>query len=256
MDVNFLAISVGNTRTRIGSFLDGKLADSAVFDNTALDVITTHLDQAYEPLRDKSESCVVLASVNPPVDEQVAGIVKSNLGASLYRIESDLKVPIGRHLDPETLIGQDRLLNAAAAYDTLKQTCVVIDAGTAMTVDFIDGAGTFHGGAIAPGANMMLESLHGGTSQLPEVRLVKPDEPIGHSTAQAMLTAVYYGMRGMVRELVEQYAEIAGAFPMVVATGGDAAFLFEDDDLVDRVVEDLTLQGMAVTLQTVMRAES
>ena len=53
------------------------------------------------------------------------------------------------------MVGEDRLLNAAAAFDKLNQSCVVVDAGTALTIDYIDGKGTFHGGAIVPGAQLI-----------------------------------------------------------------------------------------------------
>jgi type III pantothenate kinase len=145
-------------------------------------------------------------------------------------------------------VGEDRLLNAAAAYGELKQACIVVDAGTALTVDFIDGAGTFHGGAIAPGARLMLDALHGQTAQLPEVELKPPAEPIGHSTVEAMRTAAFHGLRGMVRELVEKFAETVGQYPLVIATGGDAELLFKDYELIERIVPDLTLRGLAVTV--------
>jgi pantothenate kinase type III len=61
-----------------------------------------------------------------------------------------------------------------------------------------------------------------------------------------MLLGVHEGLRGMVRQLVERYAEHYGAFPMVVATGGDAETLFSGDDLVDRIVPELVLMGIAV----------
>jgi type III pantothenate kinase len=147
-------------------------------------------------------------------------------------------------------------LNAAAAYDVLHQACVVVDAGTAMTVDFVDGEGTYHGGAIAPGAKMMLDALHGHTDQLPQVGWEKPLEPIGHNTAEAMRSGVFHGMRGMVRELVEQYAQISGAYPIVVVTGGDAQLLFDDYDLVDRIVPELVLRGIESTVRVAMQSDS
>jgi type III pantothenate kinase len=159
-------------------------------------------------------------------------------------------------LDPEAIVGEDRLLSAAAAYDVLKQACVVVDAGTAVTIDFVDGAGTFHGGAILPGAQVMLDSLHERTAQLPEIVFTKPKEPIGHNTEQAMLTAVFYGVRGAVRELVEQYAQVLGSFPIVVATGGDAEMLFGDYELVERIVPDLGLMGIALTYDRAIQGES
>ena len=69
-----------------------------------------------------------------------------------------------------------------------------------------------------------------------------------------MRSAVFHGLRGMARELTEKYAEVAGSYPAVVATGGDAEMLFGDYELVERVVPDLTLLGMALTLQAAQQA--
>ena len=65
-----------------------------------------------------------------------------------------------------------------------------------------------------------------------------------------MLRGVYHGIRGMVWKLVEQYAEAYEAFPTVIATGGDAETLFHDDELIERIVPDLTLHGIMVTART------
>lgn len=257
MSDHLLAVSIGNTRTRIGAFVQGKLSVSLAVENRSLgETLEAKLQEAVSALSGQMPVHAMLASVNPPLTESVRLALAKATGDEVLMVEDDLNVPIGRQLDPETIVGQDRLLNAAAAYDVLKQACVVVDAGTAMTVDFIDGAGTFHGGAIMPGAQMMLDALHQSTAQLPAITMAKPDEPIGHNTAQAMRTAVYHGLRGAVRELVEQYAQSAGTFPMVVATGGSAMMLFEAFDLVDRLVPDLTLLGMGVTLKRHLAGES
>ncbi len=255
MNINALAISIGNTRTRLGTFVDGKLIERQFLTNQSMSALPEVLAQTYSALRDKDDAPVVLASVNPSLTDRVAQAVAQQLGRTPLRIERDLKVPIGRQLDRESIVGEDRLLNAAAAYDTLKSACVIVDAGTAVTIDFVDGAGTFHGGAIAPGARMMLQSLQVGTGQLPEVELARPEEPIGHNTAEAMRCGVFYGLRGMVKELAEQYAEIAGNYPTIVATGGDAELLFGDWELIERHVPDLTLLGIGVTLQTARTAD-
>ena len=250
MKVSLLAISVGNTRTHTGTFIDGKLVATADLDHEHPDRLIEALDQAHELLSENGHTEVLLASVNPPATERLLKLIQQRIpDMRVRRVEADMPIPIGRQLDHETLVGEDRLLNAAAAYDVLKQACVIIDAGTAITVDFVDGAGTFHGGAIGPGAQLMLDSLHQHTAQLPEVELARPVEAIGHNTQEAMRSAMFFGLRGMVRELVEQYAEVAGAYPMVIATGGDAEFLFKDYPLVERIVPDLALLGLAVTLQ-------
>ncbi|MEE9212188.1 MAG: type III pantothenate kinase [Phycisphaeraceae bacterium] len=250
MNINLLAIIVGNARTRIGTFVDDKLIDTRIVDNKRVADLGPALTSMFQPLADKPDAVVMLASVQPDICDQVTQQVRDVLGKKVVRVEQDLPIPIGRKLDPETIVGDDRLLNAAAAYDVLKQACVVVDAGTAITVDLVDGAGTFHGGAIGPGAQMNLTALHERTAQLPEVELKKPAEPIGHNTVEAIRSGVFFGLRGMVRELVELYAEQADAFPIVVVTGGDAQLLFDGYDLVDRIVPDLTLLGMAATLKT------
>lgn len=245
--VNLLAINIGNTRTQLGTFASGQLENTEVFSNSNPD-IAEYLKRAYEPIRDSADAIVVLASTCQDQAGLVSGAVNSVLDMGVVRIEEDVVVPIGRQLDPEAIVGQDRLLNAAAAFDVMRQACVVVDAGTAVTVDFVDGVGTFHGGAIVCGARMMLDALGKNAAQLPMVELEKPSELIGHSTVEAMRCGVFYGIRGIVRELVEQYAEVAGTFPVVVATGGDGEFLFGDYQLVDRVVPDLTLLGMKLAL--------
>lgn len=255
MNLNLLAISIGNTRTRLGTFLDGKLAATQTLNNQLSDKDwADRLKEAHAPLADTDDSLTIMASVNPPVAERLTAILSHPLGLTPNRVEQDLAIPIGRQLDRECLVGDDRLLNAAAAYDVLKQACVIVDAGTAVTVDYVDGAGTFHGGAIAPGAGMMLASLHEHTAQLPEVTLAKPEEPIGHNTAEAMRTAAYHGIRGMVRELVEQYATVAGSYPIVIATGGDAELLFKDDEFFDRIAPDLTVMGIVLTAKTAQQS--
>jgi type III pantothenate kinase len=252
MNANLIAISVGNTNTRVGTFVDGKLSATHVALSRDVAAVEGLVRTSWEQVKGLFKPAIVQASVNPKPSEDLGRWISANLGTKPLRVERDLKIPIGRHLDRETLVGDDRLLNAAAAYDVLKQSCVVVDAGSAITIDFIDGAGTFHGGAIAPGAAMMLHSLHAGTALLPEVSLQRPEEAIGHNTAEAMRSGVFHGLRGMTRELVEQFAENAGVFPLVVATGGDAVLLFDGWELIDRIVPDLTLQGIAVTWQSSM----
>jgi len=255
-NVNLLAIGVGNSRTRIGGFEDGQLVANHSFSNRQPEVLPEEIERAWRQLRQREGACVLLASSNPPFAQKLVDALGGRLESRILRVEKDLPIPIGRQLDREAIVGEDRLLNAAAAYDVLKQACVVVDAGTAITIDFVDGAGTFHGGAIAPGAQLMLDSLASHTAQLPEIEFDTPVEPIGHNTGEAMRSGAFHGLRGLVREMVEKIAEHAGAFPLVVATGGNSEKLFRDWELVERVSPDLTLLGMAVTLRVALKAES
>ena len=256
MSVNLIAINIGNTRTQVAAVVDGEVIDVVACDPQDTAMLTDAVRIANAELVDKTQRVAMVASVNSEGEDVIDQVVRETIEARTTYAHRDVPIPIGLQLDPEAIVGVDRLVNAAAAYDVLKQSCVVVDAGTAVTVDFVDGTGTFHGGAIAPGARLMMRSLHKYTSQLPEVEPAAPIEPVGHNTVEAMRTGVYYGLRGMVRELVEQFAQVAGTFPLVVATGGDAQWLFEDFDLLDRLVPDLTLRGLAVTLRAALERET
>lgn len=255
MNVTLLAVNIGNTRTRIGAWVDGELQPAVSILHSDDAALRDALKSAWALCQEAGNSelaRVVVASVHPQRTTDIVAMVRDVLGVSPLRIEKDLIAPVGRQLDREAIVGEDRLLNAAGAFSVTKQACAIIDAGTAITVDFVDGAGTFHGGAIAPGATMMLQTLHNHTAQLPEVSLARPKEAIGHNTVEAMRCGVFHGLRGMVRELVEHYAGVAGAYPLVVATGGDAALLFEDYPLVERIAPDLSLIGIAAAMQTMI----
>lgn len=251
-----IAVSVGNTRTQLGQFAEGELKQSDRLPNSDLAPIMQTITKWWKGIADVPGAAILLASVNDAFADRLASTVEDQLSVDLYRVGDDVPIPIGQQLDPETITGVDRLLNAAAAFDRVKQACVVIDAGTAVTVDFVDGEGTFHGGAIGPGATMQLHSLHEHTAALPELSFREPEhEAFGRNTAQAMLQGVFHGIRGMAQRLVEQYAEHYGAFPMVIATGGDAAVLFEKEELIDRIVPELTLMGIAVAARHALSDE-
>jgi type III pantothenate kinase len=243
--LELLAVSIGNTRARIGHFRGTALESVAVLPvNDLPALVAAILDAKLGP-----GAPVVLASVNPPVTvalaEQLAPAIRGRDG-DLYLFGRDLAVPMQRALTDDMTVGQDRLLSALGAYARAKQACIIVDAGTAITVDFVDGEGVFQGGAIAPGLNAMLKAMHTTTAALPELRFdpIPDSEPFGKDTRSAMLLGVQAAARGLVRHLVERYSEAFGAYPQIVATGGDARVLFENDDLIEAIVPDLTLIGM------------
>jgi len=246
-----IAISVGNTRTRIGHFRGGALEHARAVlstDNDALAREVLDLKPA-DPA-----APVVIASVNPPVSSRLelalAGPIEGR-GGAVYRLGRDVQIPIANALRDDSTVGQDRLLNALGAYSRAKQACVIVDAGTAITMDFVDGEGVFQGGAIAPGLALMLRALHDRTAALPDIAFepVPDSEPFGKDTPSAMRLGAQSAIRGMVRTLAERYAEALGAYPQIVATGGDAGVLFEGDEVIEHIVPDLTLMGIHAACQ-------
>lgn len=245
-----VAVSVGNTSIHVARLAGGTPEEVTQFDlvddTKAVDLVATWLKGI-----DEADRAILVASVNPAADERLRDRLATAVGGDILEIERDLAAPIGRGLDPESIVGVDRLLAAAAAWDELKQACIVIDAGTAVTVDFVDGEGTFQGGAILPGITSMLEAVHRDTALLPEIEFAVPEgDPWGRNTTAAIQRGVEAAIAGGAWKLVERYALHYGGFPLVVATGGDAATLFRDDELVSRIVPDLVIRGMAIAWRT------
>ncbi|MBX3376977.1 MAG: type III pantothenate kinase [Phycisphaeraceae bacterium] len=241
-----VTVSVGNTRTAVGVFRGPELYHSAAVLNSDLDAATEAITSA--PVSNPNAP-VVVASVNDPIAGPLldrAAEAVSRRGGDIYRFGKDLAIPIQNSLVDDTTVGQDRLLNALGAFSRAKQACIVIDAGTAITVDFVDGQGVFQGGAIAPGLHLMLRSLHEHTAALPSITFERPNDAdvFGKDTAGAMRLGVRAAAVGLVRFLAERYAEFYGAYPQIIATGGDARVLFEGDDLVEQIVPNLTLFGI------------
>lgn len=244
---SILAVAVGNSRTRIGLFdADGLHRPESAANSTA----SEPAERVRARLADDPSALVVISGVNPHLTEAIETELERDaegIRAGIYLIGRDVQIPIRHNVQSPERVGHDRLLNALGAFARSKQACVVIDAGTAVTIDFVDGEGVFQGGAILPGLSMMLRSLHEGTAALPEVAFtpVGADRPFGKVTEEAMRLGVMAAVLGAVRELLDRYAEAYGGYPRVIATGGDAPVLFEQgESVVEHIVPDLQLIGI------------
>ena len=139
-----------------------------------------------------------------------------------------------------------------AALDSGSRPALVIDLGTACTVDLIAPDGGFEGGAIFPGVFLSARALHTGTATLPQLSPDSSDStppPVGKSTQAAIASGLYWGTIGAVRELVDQISQQCDNSPQLFFTGGGAPQLvahFQDDHHTIRHIPHLVLAGMAL----------
>jgi type III pantothenate kinase len=142
-------------------------------------------------------------------------------------------------------IGPDRLANAVAARRRFGAPVVVVDFGTAVTFDVVNGRGDYVGGIIAPGLAAMTDYLHEKTALLPRIKIREIGTAVGKSTEQAMLIGAVHGYRGLVRELIgELKRELCTKKLPVVATGGYAGLIAGKLPEISAVAPDLTLEGL------------
>lgn len=157
---------------------------------------------------------------------------------------------------PPEGVGLDRLYAAAAAAELCAGSCIVVDAGTALTVDAVTVEGpvrAFLGGAIAPGPSLLAAALAEGTSRLPRIQPEPGARALGRSTEEALRAGIGLGFRGAARALVEGLAAEAGfgAVP-VLLTGGARAHLMQPEPFTPRplrVVPDLVHRGLLAALR-------
>lgn len=246
MDINLMVLNVGNSRLAAGAFVGGELTDVVRVGVSEREEWPKVISKTWEKIAGRTPSAIVAASVNPAAAEPLELVIEQQTGRKAAWIGREIDLPIQVLTESPAETGVDRVLNIAAAYEQLESACVVVDAGSAITVDFCNDNGDFLGGAISPGLSMMLDSLHEKTARLPRVQFEVPQGAVGRSTSSAICHGVYHGIRGMVKELVENYATDLGRWPDLIATGGDARTLFEGWELIHAIAPDLTLYGMAL----------
>ena len=143
-------------------------------------------------------------------------------------------------------VGADRKLNSVAGIEKYGYPLVIVDLGTAITLDIISQQGEYIGGIISPGMELGMEALFSHTAKLPQIVLKAPDNYIGKSTIEAIQSGIVYGTVGMVDTLIEGVFKELGAPCKVVATGGHAEILAFHSKIVTEVDPWLSLEGMRI----------
>ncbi len=248
MDINLLCFSAGNSRLAIGVFEAGQLTQVTRIAHEDRANWEGKIADAWSRIKDADEPAIAGASVIPAILEPLEVAVQKATGQKVLWVGRDLDLPIKVLTANPKETGPDRVLNVAAAYEQMEKACAVVDAGTAITVDFCNDQGEFVGGVIAPGLQMMLDALHEKTAKLPRVEFESPpaDELFGRDTTTAVRQGIFLAVRGLAQQAVEQFATHLGHWPDLIATGGDAQVLFQNWELVHAISPDLTLYGIAL----------
>lgn len=254
--MNILAIDIGNTNINIGLFVNDAerfiktVAGGAPdIDQKLTDILSEAWNQvpsvrsAKDPVRD---AVIVASSVKPQWTKLIKDICKSEFNENIKLIGKDIPLPIEMGVDNAAQVGTDRVVNAAAAFAVIEDAVAVADFGTAVTIDLVDEDGVFLGGVIAPGFEISAAALKDRTAKLPKVNVKPPKDPVGANTVDAINAGLYYSAVGLLRTVVEKYAEQIGRWPQVVATGSAFEIIKKDCDFVDSWVSHLAVRGVVL----------
>jgi len=239
-----LLFDIGNTNTHVGLADDARVIrqvdiPTAGWRNGAA-------TKALQRFVGKAEvNGAAVCSVVPRATPRVKRAVKALWNLPALELTPKTLCGVGIDYPKPGTIGPDRLANAVAAKHHFGAPVVVVDFGTAVTFDVVDGRGNYVGGIIAPGLAAMTDYLHEKTALLPRIQIREVSSAVGKSTEQAMLVGAVHGYRGLVRELIaELKRELEAKRLPVVATGGYAKLIAAKLPEISCVEPNLTLDGL------------
>jgi len=236
-----LTLDVGNTTVGIGAFADGELLAQV---SVPVDELGELAKRARKALPRRKVDGAILGSVNPQIEAVVAEWATELAGRPPLVAGREAPIPITVRVPEPEKVGADRLLAAAAAFDHAKRAVIIVDVGTAITVDAVNSRGEFLGGAIAPGLGLSARVLHSETALLPAVLPGQSPSAIGKNTPEAIASGLRRGLAGLIDRLVEEVRSEVDPAAAVVASGGGLADLASYCRTRFDVVEHLTLHGL------------
>lgn len=235
-----LCIDQGNTRAKIALFEGDELMDIQ-----QMEVLDTHFLESYF---EENEIKKTILSTVKPIDSKAIDFLEGS--CEFVEFTHETKIPVENLYETPETLGKDRLAGIVGAYSLLPENDVlVIDAGTAVTYDFISADAKYHGGTIAPGLSMRLSALNHFTDKLPLVPVEGAHPLLGKTTEEAIRSGV---VNGMIFEMEQYIFSLQEKYPNLITflTGGDC-FFFEQR-LKSRIFanENLVLIGLNKILMT------
>jgi len=251
-----LTIDVGNTQILGGLFNEKKIdlqfrritSAGTSSDELGLFLRSVIRENGFDP---DSVTDIACCSVVPAINHSLGSACLKYFKKEALFVQAGTKTGLKIKYNNPKDVGADRIANAIGGIERYPdRDLIIVDLGTATTVDAITIDREYLGGAIAPGLAMSMNALETGTAKLPSVEIAKPERSCGNSTIEAIQSGVFYGHIGLMRELTRRFEteSFGGRKPVVIGTGGFAR-LFESSGLFDEIIPDLVLQGLRTALE-------
>lgn len=189
------------------------------------------------------DACII-ASVVPQSIFNLRNLSRRYLNVEPLVIGENVDLGIAVRTSKPSEVGADRLVNAIGAQIVYRAPLIVIDSGTATTLDVVAADGGFEGGAIAPGIHLSVEALHTAAAKLPRVALKRPERVVGNDTVSAMQSGVFWGYIALIEGMIARIKAERGEEMTVVATGGVASLFHDATAAIDHFDPDLTIRGL------------
>jgi type III pantothenate kinase len=246
-----LAIDIGNTNLVIGCIRDdeilfkARIATDQTRTSDQYGVEIKNMIEAFGVKVNDITDCII-SSVVPPVFNSVrTGVIKV-IGKQPMVVGPGLKTGLNIHMDVPSQVGSDRIVIAVAALAEYQAPLILMDLGTATTIEVVEPENHYMGGIIFPGVKLSLDALTSRAAQLPGISLDKPKRVIGKNTVDSMRSGMLYGTAAMIDGLIERMEEELGHSSTLIATGGMAQFIAPLCKHSIILEKDLLLKGLNI----------
>ena len=246
-----LAIDIGNTNIVIGGIrgdqivFEARIATDRVKTSDQYGVEIMNILALFQTKPEDIKDCII-TSVVPPVFHSVrTGLLKAIRKEPIV-VGPGIKTGLNIQMDTPSQVGSDRIVIAVAALAEYEAPLVLLDLGTATTIDVVGRGNTYQGGCIIPGVRISMDALTSRTAQLPGISLDKPKRVIGKNTVDCMRSGIMYGTAAMLDGMLERVEEELGEPTTVVATGGMAQFIAPLCHREIHLEKDLLLKGLNI----------
>ena len=244
-----LAIDIGNSNISIGCLREDKIlfevriATDRARTSDQYGVEIQNMLEANGVHREDIHDSII-SSVVPPVFNSVwAGVYKMT-GRRPMVVEADMDTGLEICLDVPSQVGADRIVIAVAALTKYKAPLILIDMGTATTIEVVEPENRYVGGVIIPGVRISMDALTSRTAQLPGISLDRPGKVVAKNTVACMRSGIMYGTAAMLDGMIDLIGQELGHESTIIATGGLAQFvipLCRHEILLEK---DLLLRGL------------
>jgi type III pantothenate kinase len=239
-----LAVDVGNTQTVFGLF-DGERLNKSRRIATEPTATGDELGVLLGGLLDLSKvDSICLSSTVPALVHEYELFAAEWARATMLVVGPGAKTGIVIRYDDPREVGPDRVVNAVAAKQRYGAPCIVVDFGTSTNFDVVSPEGEYVGGVLAPGVEISMDALFARAARLMKVDFVEPPSVIGKTTIASLQSGLVYGFAGQVDGIVERIRGELGDRAPVVATGGLADLIAPHSKTIEKVDQDLTLEGL------------
>ena len=225
-----IAIDIGNTNIVIGGIqgdaiqFEARIATDRIKTSDQYGVDIKNVLSLFDTKPEEIQDCII-SSVVPPVFNAVCtGVIKLT-GLNPMVVGPGIKTGLNIQMDDPASVGSDRIVIAVAALLEYAPPLLLVDLGTATTIEVVDQGNTYLGGAIMPGVRVSAEALSSRAAQLPGIQLDRPRRLIGKNTVECMRSGIMYGNAGMIDGIIDHMEEEIGEPATIIATGGLSRFV-------------------------------